>query len=312
MANTTVDLTFESVGAGGRTIHVVGGAAAIYTGTMVSQLDADQTLVAGSTAASGPCIGIATHHAAIGAECAVETDVAWSFDNATAGDACSATTPVGSVVYMYDDHTIADNSNSGARFPAGTFLGMDGSKVRIYVSHKRAGDGDAEDLASTAGAGLIGILDTGNYYAATTVEAALAEVVTDLAATTATNGASRIGIQDAAGIIAGTTVETALAELAAIVSPGGVTKIQVVTGTFVSGLCTVTVGAGQAVTAATKAFPCMSAVITGSTDVGGIAHIIASNVVGGSGVGQVLFRVLNSAGGTDVDAAGLFAAILIN
>lgn len=125
-------------------------------------------------------------------------------------------------------------------------------------------------------------------------------------------GAGLIGILDSAGAITGTTVETGLAEIAAILSPGGVTKIQVVTGTFVSGLCTVTVGAGQTVTAASKAFPCMSAVITGSSNVGGIAHMIASNVVGGSGVGQLLFRVLGSDGTTDVDAAGLFAAIVIN
>lgn len=71
-------------------------------------------------------------------------------------------------------------------------------------------------LASTAGAGLVGILDSGNFYAASTVEAALQEICTDLAAVTATNGASRIGIQDAAEIITGTTVETALAELAAV------------------------------------------------------------------------------------------------
>jgi len=128
----------------------------------------------------------------------------------------------------------------------------------------------------------------------------------------ATGGAALIGIQDTASAITGTNVETALAELAAIVSPGGVTKIQIVTGTFVAGLCTITVGAGQAVTAATKGFPCMSAIVTGSANVGAMAHMLANNVVGGSGVGQVLFRILDTAGGTDVDAAGLFAAILIN
>lgn len=138
------------------------------------------------------------------------------------------------------------------------------------------------------------------------------EMEPDASALATTAGAGLIGILDSAGAITGTTVETGLAEIAAILSPGGVTKIQVVTGTFVSGLCTVTVGAGQTVTAASKAFPCMSAVITGSSNVGGIAHIIASNVAGGSGVGQLLFRVLGSDGATDVDAAGLFAAIVIN
>lgn len=143
-------------------------------------------------------------------------------------------------------------------------------------------------------------------------DALTVEMEPDASALATTAGAGLIGILDSAGAITGATVEAALAELAAIVSPGGVTKIQLVTGTFVSGLCTVTVGAGQAVTAATRAFPVMQAVITGSANVGGITHMFASNVVGGSGVGQVLFRVLGADGATDVDAAGAFAALLIN
>lgn len=136
--------------------------------------------------------------------------------------------------------------------------------------------------------------------------------LSDLASTSSGLGASLIGIQDSAGAITATTVEGAIAEVAAILSPGGVTKIQVVTGTLVNGTATITVGAGQTVTAATKAFPIMSAVVTGSTNFGCLAHLIASNVVGGSGVGQVVIRALGNDGAQDVDAAGLFAAILIN
>lgn len=134
----------------------------------------------------------------------------------------------------------------------------------------------------------------------------------DLASTSASLGASLVGVQDSAGNLVATNVETALAELAAITALGGVTRIQVVTGTLVAGTCTVTVGAGQSVTAATKAFPIMSAVVTGSTNFACLAHLIASNVVGGSGVGQVVIRALGNDGAQDVDAAGLFAAILIN
>lgn len=136
--------------------------------------------------------------------------------------------------------------------------------------------------------------------------------VPNLADLAGTAGAGTIGILDTAAIITATNVETALAELAAIVSPGGVTKIQVVTGTFVAGLATITVGAGQAITANTRAFPAMQAIVTGSTNLGGITHMQANNMVGGNGVGQVLFRLLGADGETDVDAAGAFAAILIN
>ena len=92
----------------------------------------------------------------------------------------------------------------------------------------------------------------------------------------------------------------------------GIENLQVVTGTFAAGTCTVTVGAGQYVTAATKAFPCMSAVVGGTATLGGIAHIIASNVVGGSGVGQLVFKLLDTDGSTSADGTGLFAALLVN
>lgn len=132
----------------------------------------------------------------------------------------------------------------------------------------------------------------------------------DLAATTSGNGASLVGVLDTAAKITATTVEGALAELAAILFP--LTRVQFVTGTLVGGTCTVTVGANQAVTALTKAFPTPAAVITGSTNFAQLAHLIASNVVGGSGVGQVIIRALGSDGAQDVDAAGTFHAFLVD
>ena len=274
MANTDVDLTFESVGAGGRLLHGTAGAAAIYTGTMVSQLDADQTIVAGSTAASGPCIGVATHHAAIGAEVAIETDGAYTFPNAADGDACSASTPIGSVVYMYDDHTIADNSNGGARFPAGTFLGMDGDKVRVYIKHERHAD-----------LGDIGPVSFEDGISSNTI----AEVTA----------------------AAGVTVDSLLIKDGGL--PGlmpSITKIQVAGGTFAAG--TATIAAGIVVTASTDAFVVMSAVITGSTNVGTVAHLKASNVAGGAGVGAVTLNILGDDGAVDADAAGAFRVLLVN
>lgn len=141
---------------------------------------------------------------------------------------------------------------------------------------------------------------------------AAAPTSANLAATTAGKGAALVGIQDAAALIAATTVEGALAELAAALVAGGITKLQLVTGALVSGLCTVTVGAGQVVTAATRALPIPMAAITGSTNFGSLSQVFASNVAGASGVGQIFIKALGNDGATDVDAAGTFAALLIN
>jgi hypothetical protein len=168
MSNTSVNLIRELVGDGGRKMFMTVGTGTIYEGIMVAQLDADGTLVPGSTALSGDCIGVSTHQASASAECEVETDRVFLFANATGGDACSAATPVGWSVYMYDDHTVADNSNSGARKKAGIFLGMQGTKVKVWVHPGRV-------LASTD-ADEIAIADTGNFTAATEVETALQEI----------------------------------------------------------------------------------------------------------------------------------------
>ena len=141
-------------------------------------------------------------------------------------------------------------------------------------------------------------------------------VVTALLASTDNGeGASLVGIEDAGTIITATTVEGALAENRAAIDVieatlGSVTVIQVAGGTFASG--TATINAGIVVTANTDAFVVMSAVITGSTNVGGIAHLKASNSVGGAGVGAVTLNVLGADGAVDSDAAGAFRVLLIN
>lgn len=129
-----------------------------------------------------------------------------------------------------------------------------------------------------------------------------------LASTANGNGASLIGIEDAGTLITATTVEGALAELAA--EMGNVTLLQVAGGTFVAG--TATIAAGITVTANTDAFIVMSAVITGSANVGGVAHLKASNVVGGPGVGSVTLNILGADGALDADAAGAFRVLLVN
>ncbi len=72
----------------------------------------------------------------------------------------------------------------------------------------------ASIVVSTAAATAVTIVDAGGHYVSTTVEAALAEVFTLLAATTSSKGASLIGIEDSAALITATTVEAALAEIA--------------------------------------------------------------------------------------------------
>lgn len=114
----------------------------------------------------------------------------------------------------------------------------------------------ASDLASTAsgkGASLIGIIDADGYYAATTVEAALAEVrvlanaaapASDLSSVATGRGASLIGIEDAGTLYAATTVEAALAEVIGVANGKWPTPVaQAITGA----LSTVTDAAAQAV-----------------------------------------------------------------
>lgn len=94
---------------------------------------------------------------------------------------------------------------------------------------------------------------------------------------------------------------------------GNVTKLQLATGTLVAGGAVLGGGGGTiTVTALTRAFPIPGAVVTGSTNFGSLAHLFASNVVGGPGTGAVTINALGSDGAKDTDAAGAFACLLIN
>jgi hypothetical protein len=152
MSNATTPRLREPIGKGGYSLHVVGGAAAIPEGVMVAQLAADGTLVSGSTASSGPVIGVSTMSASIGATCEIETDRIFLFDNST-GSPCSSTTLIGAAVYAEDNHTIAAASG-GTLFLAGTFQGIDPTgKVRVHISTLHASVADVGALTLTALAG---------------------------------------------------------------------------------------------------------------------------------------------------------------
>ncbi len=141
MANATTNLGTPVFGKEGFRAHLpVNGGSHIYGRTLVAQ-NAEGNLVPGSTASSGVAIGIAEHEAdnSAGADgdkrCMVESDRVYGLLNGSGGDACSEATPQNSVVYMVDDHTVADNDSSGTRKAAGLFRGMEpDGRVRVLVN----------------------------------------------------------------------------------------------------------------------------------------------------------------------------------
>ena len=185
MSNATDNLTIFPYGKGGREVVLpVDGAAHLYGGTMVSQLAATKMLCPGSTASSGPCCGVAQHEvdntdgADAALRCKVVTDGIFLFANSGSDPCAEGTVAIGAVVYMEDDHTIS-RTNGGAQFAAGYFAGMEpgtGGKVRVLISMRELNPTDLATLATSAGAGLVGILDAGAFTGQTTVEAALAEL----------------------------------------------------------------------------------------------------------------------------------------
>ncbi len=164
-----------------------------------------------------------------GAAAAADVEVEFgTFDWANSADADEiAADDVGKLCYAVDNQTVALTSDGGTRQIAGMITGFYNSKPQIFTHPLVPVFHDVlTDLASTAnakGASLIGIEDAATNFAATDVEAALAEIIADYAATTASNGASKIGIQDAGGHTSVTTVEAAIQELYAKVGKRSLT-----------------------------------------------------------------------------------------
>lgn len=246
MSNTAVNLITDAIGGGA--IHTfdlpVDGGSHIYKGSLLSQLTATGAVVPYSTAASGVCIGVAQHEQDNSAgsdgdlRIIVETKRTYALTNGAGGDAFSEASLIGAIAYASDDHTVADNSASGAYRAVGFFMGMeDDGKVRVFI-------------------------------------------------------------------------DPTTAALADNLAGNGVTRIQVAGGTFASG--TATISTGITVTASTDAFVIMSAVVTGSTNVGCPAHLKASNVAGVPGTGEITLNILGNDGAVDADAAGAFRVLLVN
>lgn len=91
------------------------------------------------------------------------------------------------------------------------------------------------------------------------------------------------------------------AALDAVRRLGSLTNVQITTTSVTNGVGTK--NTGIVVTANTYVIPIPLAAITGSTNVGPLAHIKASDVVGAADTGSVTINVLSSAGSTDTDAA---------
>lgn len=315
MSNATSTLTIKTYGTGGREVNLpVDGGATLYGGTLVAQLEGTGMLCPANTATSGPAVGVCMHDVdnAAGSDgdlrALVQYDRIFIMANATSGDACSEATPFMAPVFMSDDHTIADNSNGGAFRPAGYFAGMEpDGKVRFYVpigKQQSAGaggdefdDGIATDTIAefTAAAGV-------------TVDGVLLKDGGVVLADGAAIDADTINEATAA---AGVTIDGLLVKDSGLPTfMAGISKMQVAGGTFAAG--TATINTGITVTANTDAFVLMSAVITGSANVGTVAHLKASNSVGGAGVGAVTLNILGDDGAVDGDAAGAFRVLLVN
>lgn len=201
----------------------------IYKGSLVGENSSGQaipaTLLATCVRVLGKASGTVDNRtgsdlggAAGAADVEIECGI-FEWGNSGGGDVIAAD-DIGKLCYAVDDQTVALTSNGGTRPIAGIIVDFKASVyggtpvpwvwsnpvVPVFYD-------TLTTLASTAnaeGASLIGIEDSANYFAAATVEAALAEIIADFAATTATNGANKIGFQDSGNKTAETTVDGVL------------------------------------------------------------------------------------------------------
>lgn len=111
-------------------------------------------------------------------------------------------------------------------------------------------------------------------------------------------------------VMVGPDISASLRNTLALGGGSVLSNFQIATGTITSGVCTI--NTGIVVTASTYAIGVPLAAITGSTNVGPIAFIDASKVVGAPSTGTIVFNVLSSAGSTDTDAAGTLVAFIFN
>lgn len=137
MTLATAGVPVKPYGGGGRKINLpVAATTQIYEGTLVAWKGS--ALVPASTTGAGDAVGVAEHDALGGASdglvrVMVWTDKEFCFPNGS--NAFSDATPVGTVAFCEDDHTVGTGGIGGTgEGVAGLFMGMnDDGQVRVYV-----------------------------------------------------------------------------------------------------------------------------------------------------------------------------------
>jgi hypothetical protein len=148
MSNAISDLILRTYGMPGRTVEMPMGTAAVYKGTLVSQLTASGLLVPTTTASSGAAIGVATHGAVASTRCVVECDCVHVMENDTSNPVSEANL-IGCVLYALDDHTVSDVQTASEPV-AGYFAGMEpDGRVRVFHMMPASVSLGAVSVAST-------------------------------------------------------------------------------------------------------------------------------------------------------------------
>jgi hypothetical protein len=150
MGLATANLQALPVGREGRKLNVgVKGGVHIYDGTLIAQILATGMAVPYSTAASGSAVGVATMEQdnTAGADGALEVQIEWDrefvFANGTGADQVLVSTPLGTILFGSDDHTIALTSGGGTREPVGYFCGLEpDGRVRVFINAALSADAD--------------------------------------------------------------------------------------------------------------------------------------------------------------------------
>jgi hypothetical protein len=139
MSNASAAVKTDTLGSGPFIFDIpVKASTAIYKGTLIAQHSGGYA-VPYSTSGGGCALGVAQHDVASTAvdgsmRIRIETKRGFCFTNGTSGDAFSETSKYGAPVYATDDHTVADNSNTGVNKCVGWFMGMESDgKVRVFV-----------------------------------------------------------------------------------------------------------------------------------------------------------------------------------
>lgn len=115
MAASTENRNTLELACGSMNIHrvfTVKTSSTIYAGTIVA-VDSTGSAVPASDAAGLVVAGVAQHYAEEGEKITVKSGI-FSFDNASAPNACSNASHINSLIYVSDDHTVSTSAGSNS------------------------------------------------------------------------------------------------------------------------------------------------------------------------------------------------------